>query len=340
MDIRESYDSAAEAYAEHLATELAGKPLDRHLLNRFAEEARGQGLVADLGCGPGHVARYLHDQGLTVVGIDLSPEMIAVARRLNPDLSFQVGDMKRLDLPDAGLAGVVAFYSIVHFEPAELIEILREMRRTLAPGGLALISFHIGDQVVHVEDLFGARVSLDFRFHVPQDVIETLRRAHFDVLEQIEREPYKEAEYPSRRCYLLARRPRAEIIDKVAWIHVEDGRILAARSHGKDLFYFPGGKREPGESDETCLAREIAEELNVSPRPETLRWLGNFEAQAHGKPEGTLVRMACYAAEFSGELRASSEVAEFAWLTYADRDRCSAVARIILDSLHEQGKIQ
>jgi len=205
MDVRESYDSAAEAYAEHLATELTHKPLDRHLLNRFAEDTRGRGLVADVGCGPGHVTRYLHEQGVTVVGIDLSAGMVAVARRLNPGLSFQVGDMRQLDLPDATLAGVVAFYSIVHFEPAELNAIMLEMRRTLAPGGLALVSFHIGDQVVHVEDLFGARVSLSFRFHVPRDVIEAIRSANLEVIEHVEREPYEGAEYPSRRCYLLAR---------------------------------------------------------------------------------------------------------------------------------------
>jgi SAM-dependent methyltransferase len=205
MDIRESYDSAAEAYAEHLATELAGKPLDRHLLNRFAEDLRGRGLVADLGCGPGHVAQYLQDQGVQMVGIDLSSEMVEVAKRLNPGLRFEVGDMRRLDLPDAALAGIVSFYSIVHFEPAELVPILLEMRRTLAPGGLALISFHIGDQVVHVEELFGAKVSLDFRFYFPHDVIAALRAAGLEVIEHVEREPYAAAEYPSRRCYLLAR---------------------------------------------------------------------------------------------------------------------------------------
>jgi len=113
--------------------------------------------------------------------------------------------MRQLDLPDGALAGIVAFYSIVHFEPAELTAILIEMRRTLAPGGLALVSFHIGDQVVHVDDLYGARVSLDFRFHVPRDVVAALRSAHLEVIEHVEREPYEGAEYPSRRCYLLAR---------------------------------------------------------------------------------------------------------------------------------------
>lgn len=205
MDVRESYDSAAEAYAEHLATELERKPLDRHLLNRFAEETRGKGLVADLGCGPGHVTRYLHEQGVTVVGIDLSPEMIRVARQLHPAVDFEVGDMGRLDLPDASLAGVLAFYAIVHFEAPQLGAILSEIRRVLSPGGVALVSFHIGDQVVHLDDLFGAAVSLDFRFHDPGTVVEALRAAGLDVIEHVEREPYEGAEYPSRRCYLLAR---------------------------------------------------------------------------------------------------------------------------------------
>ena len=205
MDVRESYDSAARAYAEHLATELDKKPLDRHLLNRFAEAVRGGGLVADLGCGPGHVARYLNAQGVATVGIDISPEMIRVASELHPGLDYRVGDMNSLELADASLAGIVAFYSIVHFPPAALRPVLGEMRRVLAPGGLALLAFHIGDEVVHVEDLFGARVSLDFRFHLPDRVIDALAANGFSLLEKTEREPYEGAEFPSRRCYLLAK---------------------------------------------------------------------------------------------------------------------------------------
>ena len=109
MDVRQSYDSAARAYAEHLASELDRKPLDRHLLNRFAEAVRCGGLVADLGCGPGHVARYLDAQGVRMVGIDISPGMIRVAKELHPALDFRVGDMAALDLSDASLAGIVAF---------------------------------------------------------------------------------------------------------------------------------------------------------------------------------------------------------------------------------------
>ena len=205
MSIRDSYDAVARAYADHLASELSGKPLDRHLLNRFAEEVRGRGLVADLGCGPGHVARYLHDQGVTMVGIDLSPQMIEEARRLNPELEFRVGDMRTLDLSPERLAGVVAFYSIVHFERDELLAVMAELRRALARGGLALVAFHVGHDVVHVDELFGAQVNLDFRLHAPADVVAALRVARLAVIEHVEREPYEGAEYPSRRCYLLAR---------------------------------------------------------------------------------------------------------------------------------------
>jgi SAM-dependent methyltransferase len=205
MDIRASYDSAAQAYAEHLATELDHKPLDRHLLNRFAEAMRGRGVVADLGCGPGHVAAYLHGQGVQIVGVDLSPGMIRVASELNPGIEFRVGDMLRTDLPDSTLTGVVAFYSIVHISPSDLGPVFQEMRRILAPGGLALLAFHIGDQTVHLDDLFGAPVSLDFRFHEPAQVVEALRSEDFTVIEHVEREPYEGVEYQSRRCYLLAR---------------------------------------------------------------------------------------------------------------------------------------
>jgi SAM-dependent methyltransferase len=205
MDVRESYDSAAEAYAEHLSDELARKPLDRHLLNRFAEETRGRGPVADLGCGPGHVARYLNEQGVTVLGIDFSPKMIEVARRLHPGLEFRVEDMRRLGAADATLAGVVLAYSIVHFDPTELPQVFREARRVLMPGALALVSFHIGDEIVHRDELFGAPVLLDFRCHRPETVIEALRSADLPVIEQVHREPYEGVEYPSRRCYLVAR---------------------------------------------------------------------------------------------------------------------------------------
>jgi SAM-dependent methyltransferase len=204
---RESYDELAATYTERIFTELAGKPLDRHLLNRLAEDVRGRGLVADLGCGPGHVARYLHDQGVRMLGIDLSPRMIDSARQRSPDIEFRVGDMRTLDLPDGALAGIVAFYSLIHIGEPEMGATLRELRRVLAPGGLLLVAFHIGEETVHRDELWGHPVSLDFRFLMPSPMVARLIEAGFVVLERVEREPYPEVEHPSRRCYLLARSP-------------------------------------------------------------------------------------------------------------------------------------
>jgi SAM-dependent methyltransferase len=204
---RESYDELAATYTERIFSELAGKPLDRHLLNRFAEDVRGHGLVADLGCGPGHVARYLHDQGVRMLGIDLSPRMIDSARQRSPDIEFRVGDMRALDLPDGALAGIVAFYSLIHIGEPEMGATLRELRRVLAPGGLLLVAFHIGEETVHRDELWGHPVSLDFRFLMPSPMVARLTEAGFVVLERVEREPYPEVEHPSRRCYLLARSP-------------------------------------------------------------------------------------------------------------------------------------
>ncbi|MCM2313592.1 MAG: NUDIX domain-containing protein [Thermoanaerobaculia bacterium] len=130
-----------------------------------------------------------------------------------------------------------------------------------------------------------------------------------------------------------------ETIDKVAWILVRDGRLLCVRSHGKTSFYMPGGKRDPGESDQECVQREIGEELGVTLRPATLRPVGTFEAQADGKPAGTMVRISCWGGDYDGALEPRAEIAELAWLSHADRDRCSLAAQIILDELHRRGEV-
>jgi 8-oxo-dGTP pyrophosphatase MutT (NUDIX family) len=127
------------------------------------------------------------------------------------------------------------------------------------------------------------------------------------------------------------------VIDKIAWLQLRDGRILSTRSRGKSVFYLPGGKREPGESDAETLIREIREELTVEIVPASIEPAGVFEAQADGHTAGLVVRMTCYTADFAGTLSASSEIDEVAWLGYEDRDRVSAVDKIIFDHLLETG---
>jgi 8-oxo-dGTP diphosphatase len=130
-----------------------------------------------------------------------------------------------------------------------------------------------------------------------------------------------------------------KIIDKLAWIEIQDRKILSTRSFGKNAYYIPGGKRENGETDEQTLLREIREELNVALQPETLKFLGIFQAQAHGHAEGILVKMQCYSGEYTGTITASAEIEEVVWLTYQDRDKISPVDKLIFDWLKEQDLI-
>ncbi|GIF67339.1 DNA mismatch repair protein MutT [Asanoa ishikariensis] len=128
-------------------------------------------------------------------------------------------------------------------------------------------------------------------------------------------------------------------IDKVAWILLANGTILCSRNHGRDLFYLPGGRREAGESDLRTLVREVREELGVTIVAGTQARLGTFEAEAHGQAPGTQVRMTCYTADHHGTPHPDHEIAEMAWLGYADRDRVSAVDRLVFDHLHAAGRL-
>lgn len=203
--LRRGYAPVARAYREHLIDELAGKPLDRGFLDAVVAHA-GDGLIVDVGCGPGQIARYLAARGARVEGIDLSPEMIAEARACHPALAFRVADMFALPYADGALAGIVAFYAIVHLRDDELAAPLREFHRVIAPGKIIALAFHVGTDTVHVEELFGCATSLDFMLHRPDAVIAALDGAGFALVARLDREPYADVEYPSQRCYLLARK--------------------------------------------------------------------------------------------------------------------------------------
>lgn len=209
--IRKSYDRLAEEYAHRFVTELQGKPLDRELLRRFAREIAYLGEACDMGCGPGHIARYLRDAGTAVFGLDISPRMLEEARKLNPDICFRQGNMMALDLPDGALAGIVAFYAIVNTPKESLTSVFREMERSLQPGGLLLLAFHTGDETVRLPELWCQPISMDWFFFPTAEVQSFLAMAGFAIEDVVERAPYApEVEYQSRRAYIFARKPVAQ----------------------------------------------------------------------------------------------------------------------------------
>jgi SAM-dependent methyltransferase len=206
-DVQSSYDRVAEEYIRRIYDELRHKPLDRELLDRFADRVRDVGPVCDLGCGPGHIARYLHERAVQVCGVDLSSAMVERARQLNPAIEFRQGDMLALTAEDSTWAGITAFYAIVNLPRAVVVRALAEMRRVLRPGGLLLLSFHLGDEIVHLDEWWGHPVSIDFYFFRSDEVAGYLKSAGFEIDELIERDPYPEVEHQSRRAYIFARKP-------------------------------------------------------------------------------------------------------------------------------------
>jgi len=208
--VQASYDRVAPEYADRFHYELSHKPLDRALLDCFADQVRGLGPVVDVGCGPGQIAHYLHARGLPVSGIDLSPEMVAHARRLAPRIGFRQGNMLALDAADASWGGIVAFYAIVNLPSDDVAQALREFGRVLRPGGLVLLSFHLGQEIVHLEEWWDKPVDLDFYFYERATVARMLEAAGFVVEAAVERRPYVRIEHPSQRCYLFARKPASD----------------------------------------------------------------------------------------------------------------------------------
>jgi SAM-dependent methyltransferase len=209
-ELRASYDQVAETYADTFFDELDRKPFDRDFLDAFAERLRGTGLVLDVGCGPGHVARYLNERGVEVAGVDLSSEMVDVARRLNPGLRFDVGDMAALGVEDAGLAGLVAFYSIIHIPREGVPGVLREFRRAIRSGGELVISVHAGTGWVRRDEFLGRAVPFEATFFERDELVSMVEGAGFQLEEAIQRAPY-ETESQTQRLYVRALAPMTKV---------------------------------------------------------------------------------------------------------------------------------
>jgi ubiquinone/menaquinone biosynthesis C-methylase UbiE len=209
--VEAAYDAVADAYSAAFDNELDSKPLDRALLAAFIELI-GAGIVCDVGCGPGHVTRFLAERCADVVGLDLSSAMIEIARKKAPDLVFETGSMLALPVPDGGWAGIVSLYSIIHLTPEDRASAWREFARALRPGGWLLVAFHVDSPefragaVNHLTSWFGKSVELDGYFLDPDAVAAEIMSAGFTVQARLERQASTDVEYPSRRCYFLARR--------------------------------------------------------------------------------------------------------------------------------------
>ena len=202
--ITEAYDAAAGKYAERCFDELSYKPLDRLLLDRFAQDT-AMGKILDIGCGPGETTEYLYKRGAAVTGVDISRGMIREAKRLNPDIRFETGDMFHLEEAYSGISGICAFYAIVNFQYRDMTAVFHQFYRVLKPGGLLFLAFHVEEKIIQTDDFFESGKPLDFYYFDESRIIAMLMESGFGITEALVRLPYKE-EYPSKRAYIFAER--------------------------------------------------------------------------------------------------------------------------------------
>lgn len=207
MDTRESllhsYNEAANEYANAFYDELQKKAFDLNFLQQFESLVPGGGKVYDLGCGPGHITSHLKGLGLNAIGIDISENMIKVAKERNPEIDFEVGDMLNLHLADESASGVTAFFSIIHFAPNQLSKVFQEIHRVLVANGVLLFSCHFGSGVIEVDNWFDKGLKYHCHLYEPGELEKLLEKIGFSSMTFQIRKPY-DFEYETERVYVIA----------------------------------------------------------------------------------------------------------------------------------------
>ncbi|MCP4345002.1 MAG: class I SAM-dependent methyltransferase [Desulfobacterales bacterium] len=205
--VKNMYDRVAKEYAETFSGEHKDKPKDREILYRFSQEIGDKRPVWDFGCGPGQTANFLKNLGIEISGLDISEKILEQARTIHPEIHFQKGNILDLEFENNSIAGVAAFYAIVHFTAEQVGTAFCEVFRVLQPGGIFLFTYHIGKQTIRLDEFLGQKVDADVMFFTSDFIFSCLKDSGFEKTEIIEREPYPGVEYESRRAYVFTTKP-------------------------------------------------------------------------------------------------------------------------------------
>jgi ubiquinone/menaquinone biosynthesis C-methylase UbiE len=204
--IENMYNIIAKEWTEKFSGEHNNKPKDQETLIRFSKGIGNRKPVWDFGCGPGNTAEYLKNLGVQISVLDLSETILEQARSIHPDINFQKGNILDLEFDNDSIAGVIAFYAIIHFTEEQVSMAFNEIFRVLQPNGLFLFTYHIGKGTMHLDEFLGKKINIDFMFFTTEFISGCLKTCGFEIIELIERDPYPGLEYESRRAYVFAKK--------------------------------------------------------------------------------------------------------------------------------------
>ncbi len=115
-------------------------------------------------------------------------------------------------------------------------------------------------------------------------------------------------------------------LQSVAWLYEKDGKVLCVKSKGKDKYFIPGGKPEPGETLEQALTRELKEELSIDLQQDTICHRFSITDKAFGFENTELTRH-CFSAGFSGDIITAAEIESLDWIDMAGIIKCAPAAQ-------------
>ena len=210
-EVKDCYNRTATEYADQFLQELAHKPFDRNLLDRFSDMLPAGSLIYDFGCGSGQTTKYIHDQKRhTIIGLDFSENAIRLAKAHFGDIEFVVDDMLHSNRASSSADGILAFYAVVHFTYGEIAQVLNEWWRLLKPNAVALFSFHVGEEAIEVVDFLGVSgAKAVWQLLDVDPVLAIAEQVGFNVEEAVLRYPYRGYEHESKRAYILLKKVAA-----------------------------------------------------------------------------------------------------------------------------------
>jgi SAM-dependent methyltransferase len=203
---RWAYDLAAQRYHDLFHKEMYEMEYDRKLLDSFASRFQKGALICDAGCGPsGHIGRYVSDKGIHVIGIDVSEQCVQLARRHNPEMRFEQGDIANLLFDDESLDGIISYYSVLHTPKHEVGGIFKEFHRVLKTNGYLLIAVKAGSAEGYINDLLGITTEIYMALFSEKEITDYFQAAGFRVEFIEKRNPY-DFEIDNERIFALGKK--------------------------------------------------------------------------------------------------------------------------------------